>query len=291
MNIGNKKWEILLIIVLGIGTGSYVFANSSLDSSNPTLNSDHSVKSDSQQSLENDFYDNFVLDENQEFNFEEIENMDIPDEELQILEDILLNTIVNNNDSEENGKTDTNGVVNSNIVNSTPNNANPELGSNVIDNTTKPSEENGTGTSGNTSSNATSEGSSSTNPEYNPGGNVPVNPEINPGNNEDKKEDNLNDNNNNNNNNDNNNNNNGNKEEENLDKEPGFIFENNGQFSTKTIIINDSNYDHMVIYNLNTGNRDETNETEYNIDMDYAIYVFIVWYKDGSYQGYKMYHV
>lgn len=297
MNTGKKKWAILLIIALVIGTGSYVFANPSLDSSKDTLNSNHSVDSENnQQNKENNTNGNIDVVINQaDLNIEDLDNMNVPDNETQILEQIIANA--------SNGTANENGSTVGNVVNSVPGNENNGTGSNVSGNNSGNNNSNNpgyvppgnTGSNGNTGGNNTGSGSNTgsgnTGTGTNTGGSSSgstSNPGNSGGNNTDSGS----------NNGSGSNTGSGSTGEGNNpgDSNPGvtlpsFVFEENGSFSTNTIVINDPNYDHMIVYNWNTGDRDVTYETEYTIEVDNAVYIFIVYDKEGNYHGFTMHHV
>lgn len=327
MNMGKKKWAILLIIALVIGTGSYVFANPSLDSSKDALNPNHSVNPESNQNKESNTNGNVDVANNQDvLNIEDLETMDVPSEEAQILEQMITNNDTNAviNAPNETGTTIGNVVNtlpnngNSGVSTSTPennssNNLNSDIGTNILENNNNNNTNNDVDTTipGNNSSNNTNNGNNNNNPIYIPPGNTgssgnagsnpntgnntgsgnsgstgsgttqggntgtDVNPG-NPGDNTGSGTGNTGDSN--------------NPNPTNPSETPSFVFANDESFTNNTIVINDPNYDHMVVYNLNTRGRVEVYETEYTIDVEYAVYIFIVFNKDGSYQGYKMYH-
>ncbi len=294
MNMGKKKWAILLIIALVIGTGSYVFANPSLDSSKDTLNPNHSVNPESNQNKENNTNGNVDVANSQDvLNIEDLEAMNVPSEEAQILEQMIMN---NDTNAVINVPNET-GATTGNVVNTLPNNENSGVGTTIPGNNSGSNTNNGgtnnnnpgyvppgntgssenTGSNPNTGNNTGSGNSGSTGSGTTQGGNTgtDVNPG-NPGDNTGSGTDNTGDSN--------------NPNPTNPSETPSFVFANDESFTTNTIVVNDPNYDHMIVYNLNTRGRVEVYETEYTIDVEYAVYIFIVFNKDGSYQGYKMYH-
>lgn len=281
MNTGKKKWAILLIIALVIGTGSYVFANPSLDSSKDTLNPNHSVNSESNQNKSDTNSNIDVVINQDELNIEDLENMNVPNEEAQILEQI----IANNNTNASNDLAI--GNIGNPITNNPNNGSNTNVGNdnnNDTGNNNNPGyvPPGNTGSSGNTGDNNTGSGNNTggNGSETNPGDGSSTGSETDPGNTGDSNPDSGNTG-------EGDNNDNTNPGE----SLPSFVFEENGSFSTNTIVINDPNYDHMIVYNWNTGDRDVTSETEYTIKVDNAVYIFIVFDKEGNYQGFTMHHV
>ncbi len=63
---------------------------------------------------------------------------------------------------------------------------------------------------------------------------------------------------------------------------PGFIFQNKGYFNQKEILIKDPDYDYMMVRSITPPMMKKVEENHFTIPDGASVFMFIVYYKDGS---------